>query len=172
MKKYFGVALAFVLMMGSAVMASAQKANPVSEYMEQLNPIADILIKATNLYSALEIDDPENACKVLQTQVIPMHEDYVTKLFALTDKIKDEKVKDAHAIMMGAAELQLQGYQMMLQAFQEIDPEDTASFYEVFQGAQVIMVESMAKADEFVNVITALTKEFDPEDPEPFLKTQ
>ena len=37
MKKYFGVALAFVVMLGSAVVLHAQKANPASDFEYYLN---------------------------------------------------------------------------------------------------------------------------------------
>ena len=37
MKKYFGIVLAFMLIMGSTVVASAQKANPASDFEYDLN---------------------------------------------------------------------------------------------------------------------------------------
>ena len=37
MKKYFGIVLAFMLMMGSAVGLHAQKANPASDFECELN---------------------------------------------------------------------------------------------------------------------------------------
>ena len=125
--------------------------SPVSEYMKQLDPIADIGIKAANVYTGLDLNDPEGAVSALQNQVIPTQEDYLAKLNALTSKIKDEKVKNAHAIMIKVAELQLQGYKGMLQGIAESDAE-------AMQEAQAVLVESQTKTNEFSEAINALTK--------------
>lgn len=155
MKKVFLVAsiamLVGVLMVGCG-------GNPVNDYMKQLDPIADIGIQGAKVYAGLGLEDPEGAMGALQNEIIPKQEDYVSKLKALTDKIKDEKVKSAHALMIQAAELQLEGYQIALQAFQEYDPEDPMAFQEIFQGAQNRMVESQTKTNEFSEAINALTK--------------
>ena len=97
------------------------------------------------------MEDPAGSIDILKEQVLPTFEDYLKKLEALTDTIKDEKIKAAHLILVESGRTQLAGYQIMLTGFVEEDME-------AIQGAQTTLAESQRLAGEFQAASTALTK--------------
>ena len=124
---------------------------PVTKYMKDLDPIADIGKKAVTAYGSLDVSDPEAAVEILQNQVIPTYEEYISKLEGLTGSIKDEKLKAAHLVLIESGKMQLQGFQMNMQGIMESDPE-------ACQSGDAALIEAKRLNDEFVKAIQALTK--------------
>jgi len=148
MKRTFLIASIAVLV--SALMVGCG-GGPVTKYMKELDPILDIAKKVVEPVSRISMEDPAGSIDILKEQVLPTFEDYLKKLEALTDTIKDEKIKAAHLILVESGRTQLAGYQIMLTGFVEEDME-------AIQGAQTTLAESQRLAGEFQAAITALTK--------------
>lgn len=148
MKKTFLVASIAVLV--GALMVGCGN-GPVTEYMKKLDPIIELSAKGANAYATVDLQDPEAGVGILQNEVIPAYEEYLAKLNALTDTLKDEKLKQAHAILVSAAQGQLRGYQVMLTGLAEGD-------IETLQEGEAILVEATKSTAQFQDAINALLK--------------
>ena len=148
MKKTFLIASIAVLVSALVVGCGG---SPLAKYMKELDPILDIGKKIVEPVSRISMEDPAASADILKEQVLPTFEDYLKKIEALTDTIKDEKIKTAHLILVEAGRTQLAAYHMMLTGFIEEDME-------AIQGGQTTLAEAQRLSGEFQTAIQALSK--------------